>query len=53
MRRGGKLKGLSASLAASKAANGRAETKVSQWETKLASLREGGDAERPTSARGR
>ena len=42
----GELKGLSASLAASKAAKGRAETKVSQWETKLAGLREGGDAER-------
>ena len=42
----GELKGLSASLAASKAAKGRAETKVSQWETKLASLREWGDADR-------
>ena len=42
----GELKGLSASLATSKAAKGRAETKVSQRETKLASLREGGGAER-------
>ena len=42
----GELKGLLGSLAASKAAKGRAETKVSAWETKLASLREGGDAER-------
>ena len=42
----GELKGLLASLAASKAAKGKAETKVSQWETKLANLREGGDAER-------
>ena len=41
----GELKRLSASLAASKAAKGRAETKVSQWETKLASLGEGGDAQ--------
>ena len=40
----GELKGLSASLPASKAAKGRGETKVSQCETKLASLREGGDA---------
>ena len=42
----GELKGLSASLAAPKAAKGRAETKVSQWETKLPRLREAGDAER-------
>ena len=42
----GELKVLLASLAASKAAKGRAETKVSQWETKLASLRKGADAER-------
>ena len=42
----GELKGLLGSLTASKAAKGRAETKVSQWETKLASLREGVDAER-------
>ena len=42
----GELKVLLASLAASKAAKGRAETKVSQWATKLASLRVKGDAER-------
>ena len=42
----GELKELPASLAASKAAKRRTETKVSQWETKLASLREGGAAER-------
>ena len=42
----GALKGLLGSLAASKAAKGRAETKVSAWETKLASLQEGGVAER-------
>ena len=43
----GKLKGLSVSRAASKAAKGRAETKVSAWEAKLASLwEEGADAER-------
>ena len=42
----GELKGLLGSPAASKAAKGRAETKVSAWETKVASLREGGDAER-------
>ena len=42
----GELKGLLGSLAASKAAKGRAKTKVSQWETKLASLGEGWDAER-------
>ena len=39
-------KGLSAFLAASKGAKARAEAKVSQWETKLADLRAGGDAER-------
>ena len=42
----GELKGLSASLAASKGAKARAEAKVSQWETKLADLRAAGDAER-------
>ena len=34
----GELKGLLGSLAASKAAKGRAETKVLAWEAKLASL---------------
>ena len=43
----GELKGLLDSRAASKAAKGRAETKVSAWEAKLAILREeGADAER-------
>ena len=42
----GELKGLSASLAASKGAKARAEAKVSQCETKLAAVRAGGDADR-------
>ena len=43
----GELEGLLDSRAASKAAKARAETKVSAWEAKLASLREeGADAER-------
>ena len=42
----GELKGLSASLAASKGAKARLETNVSQWETKLAEVREMGDEER-------
>ena len=42
----GELKGLSASLAASKGAKARAEAKVSQWQTKLAALWAGGDADR-------
>ena len=42
----GELKGLSASLAASKGAKARAEARVSQWETKLAALRAGGDGDR-------
>ena len=43
----GELKGLLDSRAASKAAKARADTKVSAWEAKLASLREeGADAER-------
>ena len=43
--RGG-LQGLVASLAASKGAKTKLETKVSQWETKLAKVREIGDEER-------
>ena len=43
----GALKGLLGSLATSKSAKGRAETKVSAWEAKLASLREeGADVDR-------
>ena len=42
----GGLKGLSASLAASKGGKARAEAKVSPWETKLDDLRGAGDAER-------
>ena len=42
----GGLKGLSASLAASKGAKAKLETKVSQWETKLAEVLEMGDEER-------
>ena len=42
----GELQGLSASLAASKGAKAKLETKVSQWETKLAEVREIGDEER-------
>ena len=42
----GELKGLLGSLAASKAAKGRAETKVSAWEIELASLREEGGLRR-------
>ena len=41
----GELKGISASLAASKGAKARAQAKVSQWETKLADLRAAWDAE--------
>ena len=43
--RGG-LKGLSASLAASKGAKAKLEAKVSHWETKLAEVRAMGDEER-------
>ena len=42
----GELKGLSASLAASKRAMAKLEAKVSQWETKLAKARATGDEER-------
>ena len=42
----GELKGLSASLAASKGAKAKLETKVSQWENKVAEVREIGDEER-------
>ena len=42
----GELRGLPASLATSKGAKAKLETKVSQWETKLAEVREIGDEER-------
>ena len=42
----GDLKGLSASLVASKGAMAKLEAKVSQWETKLAEVRAMGDEER-------
>ena len=42
----GDLKGLSASLAASKGAKAKLETKVSEWEAKLAEVRAMGDEER-------
>ena len=41
----GELKGLSASLAASKGAKAKLEVKVSQWEAKLAEVRAMGDEE--------
>ena len=42
----GELKGLSASLVASKGAKAKAEANVSPWDTKLADLQAGGDADR-------
>ena len=42
----GKLRGLSASLAAQKGAKAKLETKVSQWETKLVEVRRIGDEAR-------
>ena len=44
------LKGLSASLAASKGAKAKLQTKVSLWETKLAEVRAMGDEERIRTA---